>query len=308
VKFISALDKPQIPKVEGIDLRPLARLPEKTAAEHLKSLSNFKRFDDKVFYQDLGIKGQLRYVLSVNVNLLHEERKLRRQKLRQFNGFLTKFNAELKNAQRDRDLGATRRGVEAQLKKLKIRRFFDEPVLRPISPKRTLANGEKKPVASFQVKLKKKPEAIAEANLLDGVCVFITNHVEKHGRGYAMPAKRILQAYRDKTEIEDAFKNMKSFLKLRPFFVNTEQHVRAVFTICVMAYHINKTLARKRKEIEGKDFLNSYALYDPFKDCRMVTLKDPESGSQTSKIIPPSRQTKTLLKRLGLSTLFQEGM
>jgi len=308
VKFISALDKPQIRKVEGMDLRPFAKLPKKNAETHLKSLPHFKSFDGVVFYQDLGVKGELRYVLSVNVNLLREERKFRRQKLRQFEKFLKNFNEELKSAKRDRDPRPTRRPVEDQLKKLKIARFFDEPSLKPITVKRTLANGERKPVSSFQVKLKKKPEAIAEAKLLDGVCVFISNHTEKRGRGYAMTAGRIIQAYRDKTEIEDAFKNMKSILKLRPFFVNTDEHVRAVFSICVLAYHINKTLALKRKEIEGKDYLNSPELYDPFTDCKMVTLKDPESGAYINKVIPPSRETKNLLKRLGLADLLQGPM
>jgi transposase len=308
VKFISALDKPQISKVEGIDLQPFAKLPEKNAEAYLKSLPHFKSFDGTVFYQDLGVKGGLRYVLSVNVNLLREERKLRRQKFRQFDKFLNNFNKELKNAKRDRDIGSTRRKVEDQLKKLKIARFFEEPFLKPVTVKRTLANGEKKPVSSFQVELKKKPEAIDEAKLLDGLCVFISNHTEKSGRGYAMTAVKIIQAYRDKTEIEDAFKNMKSILKLRPFFVNTEAHVRAVFTICVLSYHINKTLALKRKEIEGKDYLNSPELYDPFTDCKMVTLKDPESGAYRNKVIPPSRETKNLLRRLSLAGLLQEQM
>ena len=118
-----------------------------------------------------------------------------------------------------------------------------------------------------------------------------------------MKARQIVQAYRDKTEIEDAFKNMKSIVKIRPFFVNTEQHVKAVFTICVLAYHINKTLANKREMIEGKDYLNSNELYDPFKDGRLVKLTDPETGVSTQKVIPPSRETRVLLKSLGLSDL-----
>ncbi len=79
----------------------------------------------------------------------------------------------------------------------------------------------------------------------------------------------------------------------------------AVFTICVLAYHINKTLARQRKEIQGQDFLNSCELYDPFRDCRMVTLKDSQSRAQTQKIIPPPPESEELVKRLGLSALLQ---
>ena len=160
-------------------------------------------------------------------------------------------------------------------------------------------------VASFQAKVERIPTAIDEAKLLDGTCVFISNHVEKRGRGFSMSAKRILQAYRDKTEIEDAFKNMKSFLKIRPFFVNIEQHVRAVFTICVLAYHLNKSLALKRKQLEGYDYLNSRELYDPFKDSKQISMTDPATGAQCTKIIPPCKETQNLLKKLGLSALLK---
>lgn len=308
IKFISALDKPQIPKVKQIDLRTFARLSEKNIERDLRTLPKWKAFDEKVFYRDLGVVDEFRHVLSVNVKLLREERKLRRQKIRQFDRFFKKLNADLKEARRDRQEGATRRTVEAELKKLKMTRFFEDPALKQITVKRALKDGRKKPITSFQVKLKKKPEAIAQAKLLDGVCVFISNHVEKRGRSYAMSAERIIQAYRDKTEIEDAFKNMKSFLKIRPFFVNTEQHVRAVFTICVLAYHLNKTLALKRKEIEGKDYLNSDELYDPFRDSKLVTLKDPQTGAHVNKVIPPSRETKDLLRRLRLASLLDGRM
>jgi transposase len=305
IKFISALDKPQIPKVPGLDLRRFSRLPEKVAEERLKSWPDFKAFDDKVFYKDLGILEGTRHVLSINTKLLREERKLRRQKLRQVASFLRNLNTELANAQKDRDLQATRNKVEIELKKLKLRRFFEDPVLKPITVRHRSPKGKHRTVSSFQVEVKTKKAVLAEVKLLDGLCVFISSHVAKRGRGYTMSARSILQAYRDKTEIEDAFKNMKSFVKLRPFFVNTEQHVRAVFTICVLAYHINKTLARMRKKIEGKDYLNSCELYAPFRDSRLVTLTDPTSGSTSRKVIPASTQAKLLLKQLGLSALLR---
>lgn len=311
VKFISALDKPQIPKVPGIDLRPLARLPEKGAEERLKSWPAFHPFDGKVFYSDLGVVDGMRYVFSINTKLLRQERKLRRQKLRQFDRFLKSLNVELKHAKRDRDLQVTRGKVQAQLKKLKLTRFFEEPVLEPVNVSKKLAMGDRKAVSTFEVRINRKSDALQDAKLLDGVCVFISNHVAKHGRGYNMKAADILRAYREKTEIEDAFKNLKSFVKLRPFFVNTDQHVRAVFTICVLAYHINKTLSRMRKNIEGRDYLNSDELYDPFRNSELVTMTDPRSGTKSTKVVPPSREAKALLKKLGLSRLLlesEEGM
>jgi hypothetical protein len=305
VKFISALDKSQIPKAPGVNLRPFAKLPEKGLEAQLRMWPKFKRFEESVFFRDLGVIDGRRYVLSINGNLLREERKLRRQKLRQFASFLKAYNEDLRNAQRDRSREPTVRAVVDKLRRLKIARLFEDPVVRPITVRHKRKDGTRKPIASFQIKLKRKDAAIREAKLLDGVCVFISDHVEKRGRGYAMNARQMVQAYRDKTEIEDAFKNMKSFVKIRPFFVNTEEHVRAVFTVCVLSYHLNKTLARARKEIEGKDFLNSNELYDPFVDCKMVTMKDPHTGTIATKVIPPSSETKSLLKSLGLSHLIR---
>ena len=83
---------------------------------------------------------------------------------------------------------------------------------------------------------------------------------------------------REKTKIEDVFKNVKSFLKIRPFFVNTQKHVKAVYTICILAYFLNKFLANQRKSAGEKDYLNSKKLYAPFKNIDIVTLFDPYPG------------------------------
>jgi len=35
---------------------------------------------------------------------------------------------------------------------------------------------------------------------LDRICVFLTNHTEKQGRGFKMKPQTIIKAYRDKTK------------------------------------------------------------------------------------------------------------
>jgi transposase len=111
-------------------------------------------------------------------------------------------------------------------------------------------------------------------------------------------AKRIIEAYREKTQVEDAFKNIKSFVKIRPFFVNTDEHVKAVYTICVLSYFINRYLSEKRKASEEKDYLNSKQLYAPFKSCKMVTLIDTLAGITKKDIIPFSQEQKIILHNI----------
>ena len=164
-----------------------------------------------------------------------------------------------------------------------------------------MKNGTVKFVKSFKVEIKTKDEVINADKLLDGVCVFITNHTERQGRGFKVKPQRIINAYRSKTKIENVFKNVKSFLKLRPFFVNTDNHVKAVYTICIIAYFINKYLANQRKATGEKDFLNSKELYAPFKDIDYITLEDKNTGHTIKKAVELSTSTERLLTKIGLS-------
>jgi transposase len=126
--------------------------------------------------------------------------------------------------------------------------------------------------------------------------MFVTNHVKKEQEQCLFPSKRIIEAYREKTKVEDAFKNIKSFVKIRPFFVNKDEHVKAVYTICVLSYFINRYLSEQRKKSEGKDYLNSKQLYAPFKSCKLVTLIETLAGITKKDIIPLSEEQRSILR------------
>lgn len=51
----------------------------------------------------------------------------------------------------------------------------------------------------------------------------MSNHIEKQGAKFQTQGTQIIRTYREKTKIEDVFKNVKSFLKIRPFFVNKDK-------------------------------------------------------------------------------------
>jgi hypothetical protein len=94
------------------------------------------------------------------------------------------------------------------------------------------------------------------------------------------------------------FKNVKSFLKLRPFFVNTTMHVKAVYTVCILAYFINRYLANLRKELGEKDFLNSRELYAPFRHIDIALLEDSRNQQTTVKAVQLPEETSNLIERL----------
>jgi len=276
LKYISALDKSQIPGIAGKELNVFSSLSSGTDIE---KLSEFEKFDNRLYFKDIGIIKDKRYILGLNPELLTEERRLRQEKLSLFKNFLKTKNQELKKAKKDREEDAAKRAITDKLKRLKITRsLFKEIELEKIKGKRRLKNGTLKTVKSFRIRLPLNQKKLKMRRLLDGVCLFVTNHTEKEGKGFIFSAEKIIMAYRHKTQIEDAFKNIKSFLKIRPFHVNLDDHVEAVYTICVLSYFINKDLARRRKEYEQKDFLNSKELYAPFTSCELVTLKNILTG------------------------------
>jgi transposase len=297
MKYISALDRNQIACC-GIDLTAFKQL---SAEDISPTPDGFKKYDDQLYFHDHGVIDNKRFIIGFNPTLFAEDRKNRKEKIQFFETYLKNENKDLKNSQRERKRQATESRIVNELKRLKIKKYYDPPTLHPIVVERRLKNGTLKSVKSFKVQVKQKADIIGADKLLDGVCVFVTNHIERKGKGFKVNAGKVIRAYRDKTKIEDVFKNVKSFLKIRPFFVNTETHVKAVYTICILAYFLNKFLANQRKACGEKDYLNSKQLYAPFKDIDYVTLFDPISGGIVRKSVELPEKTTRVLEKIGMS-------
>jgi len=296
MKYISALDRNQIPGC-GIDLTPFKQI---STDEVSPKPDGLKKYDDELYFHDHGVIGDKRFIVGFNPSLFVEDRKNRNEKIRFFETYLKNENKDLKNAKKDRKHKATEGRVLNELKSLKIKKYYEEPTLHQIVVQKRLKNGTVKSVNSFRVQVKRRADIIVADKLLDGVCVFITNHIERQGRGFKVNPRKVIRAYRDKTKIEDVFKNVKSFLKIRPFFVNTEKHVKAVYTICILAYFLNKFLANQRKAVGEKDYLNSKELYAPFKNIDFVTLFDRISGESVTKSVELPEETKSILENIGM--------
>ncbi len=299
MKYVSALDKNQIANC-GFDLQMLEGLSVDQATGQINTPPDFQKYDSELYFRDCGKIGSKRFIIGFNPNLFIEEQRNREGKISFFQTYLQKENEQLKNAQRDRKLEATKNRIINELKRLKIKKYYEDPVLHPLKIVKSLKNGTEKVIHSFRIEIEKKENVIQAEQKVDGVCVFVTNHTEKDGLEYKLKPQQVIDCYRKKTKIEDVFKNVKSFLKIRPFFVNTERHVCAVYTVCMIAYFINKYLANKRKDQGEKDYLNSQQLYQPFKDIDIATLADSKSGQEVKKSVSIPQMTKDLLERLGM--------
>ena len=292
MKYISALDRNQIPGC-GFDLQVFENICDDPP-------NDFHKYEDDLYFSDAGVLDGQRLVVGFNPVLFREDRSSRQEKIQFFETYIQNENLGLKNAKRDRDYDTTKTRIICELKRLKLRKYYHDPVLHPIKVSNTLKNGSIKWAESYKIEIQINSETLAAEKLLDGVCVFVSNHIEKQGRNFKLNATQIIRAYREKTKIEDVFKNVKSFLKIRPFFVNTESHVKAVYTICMISYFINRFLSNRRREIGEKDYLNSKELYAPFRDIDHVVLEDKSTGKIIRKSAELPKSTRKLLQQIGM--------
>jgi transposase len=297
LKYVSALDKDQIAGIGAIDWDVLTGISWDNFKERLHA---WDCYDESLYFEDLGLYEGRRYILGFNPQRCRDERMSRQEKMAAFDAFLLAKNRDLSEAVRSRKFEKTKQAVIHELKRLKIKKYFHDPVLTEIIRERTNKQGKVISIQSFQASIQKKSDQIALAERLDGLCVFVSNHIDAHDKTFVFSGQQIICAYRDKTKIEDAFKHIKFFLKIRPFYVYREAHVRAVYSICVLAYFLNKNLAERRKKIDGVDYLNSKNLYEPFRNGDMVTLKDRLTGKTTRKPVEMNFKQKELLNKLAI--------
>jgi transposase len=298
MKYISALDRNQIPGC-GFDLQVFENICDDPPKA-------FHKYDDDLYFSDAGVLDGQRLIVGFNPVLFREDRSSRQEKIQFFETYIQNENHSLQNAKRDRDHDTTKTRIICELKRLKLKKYYQDPVLHPIKVSNTLKNGSIKWAESYKIEIQINSESLAAEKLLDGVCVFVSNHIEKQGRNFKLKAIQIIRAYREKTKIEDVFKNVKSFLKIRPFFVNTESHVKAVYTICMISYFINRFLANRRREIGEKDYLNSKELYAPFRDIDHVVLEDKSTGKIIRKSVELPKSTRKLLQQIGMEHIAAE--
>lgn len=219
LKYLSALDKDRIATiVPGIDLSGFSDISLENFKDRLLQ-QGFVKYDDALYAKDLGVIGPHRDMLGFNPNLWHQERTTRQEKLACFDAFVAQKNLELSQAKRSRKPEPTQRAILDTLRALKIRKYFHQPILREITISHPNNHATAVPVHSFHSTVPPNTTNLAKSPLVDGLCVFLSNHSETTGSHFVVPFGMLIRSYREQSIIEDAFKHIKSFLHLRPFYV-----------------------------------------------------------------------------------------
>ena len=290
-KYITALDKNQIPGTQKVNIERFESINEENMTEQMIKIG-FRKYDDTTYYENLGTVDGRRYVLIFNPEMLTDQRQSRKELIQRAKDYLDKENEALSGAIKSRNRGKTKNKIDKQFKAMKAMNFVDYD-LEPLIIK---ADGRE--INSFHIIPKETDEnreAIKKAEQTNGLWTIVTNTLSKVDDENGFTEDDLIRAYRDKNQIEQAFKDVKSFIKIQPFNVWTPKHVRAHYTICVLSYLLDITIANRLKEMDI-GVKSPQKVYDVLKHGIIGKITMKSTGDEFLKLMSPQSQQKAILE------------
>jgi transposase len=309
-KFISAIRDNQIKEVFDLDQFKSTRVKitdkicghietkklETQPKRKTVGIDGFVSQDNNIFFKELGIVKNRRYVVSFNYELFIKESQDREKRIEQALKEIAEKNQELLNAKRDRDYNATERELLDVLSKWRVRDYFEYSLLPLVSDKKA---------QSFKIECSIKRIKVDKDQLSDGILVYVTDHMEMTNRiDFDVSASDIVAHYKGKHVVENAFRELKSFIAFRPIYVWTEEHVKAHYDISIIACFINNYIRLKIESL-GKSLRDFHAHIE--KAGRVAQLISP-SGITLFKLKKIDTETRSYVERLSLKTILSPAL
>jgi len=305
IRYISAMDRNQLEGVTGLNFAKFSHLDPKGVDKQAAKLKGFTKLNDTTYWCEAKVIGKRRYILCFNPQLFKDQRKARAQAVQNFRSFADGANGQLLHAKRDRERKSSHAKFTKELTKTKLDKFVGV-TLDAIRVKVANEKGKERNVRSYQAAVEIDDKAMRLAGKLDGFWLAVTNHSGKQDGKFKMGAAGIITPYRDKVVIESSFRDIKSFIDVSPVHVWREEHVKAHYTLCVLAHFINRALALRLHECPGgvsQDVVSHEQLYQELSDCRIDHIRLDGDGASTINATILTRRQKDLLHRLGLGHL-----
>ena len=289
--YITAMDKNQIPNLKNVRIERFEILNSENMIEQIEKMM-FVKYDDQTYYQNLGIVNGRRYVLIFNPDMYVDENNSREKLIQRAKAYLEEESKALSNAEKSRNESTTRNRIDKELKTMKADKFIEYDL------EYLVINNKGKEVNSFRIIPKETDatkEAIKQAKRTDGLWVIVTNNTGIEKEGKKLTEEDLISTYRDKNQIEQAFKDVKSFIKIQPFNVWEPKHVRAHYTICVLSYLLNITVTNRLREA-NIDIRSSQKTYEILRDGIIGKMSLKSTGEESLNLMQLQSQQKIILE------------
>ena len=307
IKYISAMDKNQIENMTGIDFTQFYGINVNQIEHCIQYLPEFIKLNNITYYLDVTVKNNRRYILCFNPVLFVEQRSAREKQLVDFREFLKTLNAEYKIAKGTRRADAMLKKCKAQLVSKKLSAFVSIDIQCFDIVRKNVKNREHC-VSTCRATLVMHPQKKQHTGRLDGFWLLVTNLSEKEQDQFIITAPDVINPYREKVVIESAFRDIKSFVEIAPVYVWSEEHVKAHFTICVLAYLINRTITLKLHQNIGqqtKDIVAHERLYQLLSNCQIDHIQIKNKNMSFYKMTLHNQEQTELLERVSLTHLLK---
>jgi len=307
IKYISAMDKNQLETITDSNFTLFKHLNPENVNEQIKKMSDFTKLDNNdTWYREIKVENKRRYILCFNPQLFQDQHKARKQAITDFHAFVDNLNTELLEAVNSRQHKTTYDKFKKRLGKVKLQSFVDVELSKTYLKKKN----QDSPILTYQATVIFDDVARCNASRLDGFWLLVTNHINKNKNGqFAISAEETINPYREKVIIESAFRDIKSFIEIKPVYVWTPLHVKAHYTCCVLSYLINRTLTMRLHENKGKETKETFThekLYKKLSSCQIDRIEVENIDLATYNMTRPTNMQKELIQRIGLPDLLTD--
>ena len=227
------------------------------------SLSSYSKTDDRnLLAKEVNI-DDTRYIICHNRQKAADDRAFRE-------GVISKVEASFKNIKL-KNIEKAKAKVAEILYEKKAKKYFRLDF-----------------TGGFSYSLSEKN--IRKEKALDGKFILATNRID-------LPTSEVVSSYKILSKVENAFREIKDFIKIRPIYHYTKNRVRAHAFICVLSYLLEAIMERKlsRLGITARCALESLA------DIKVV--ENVISNYRIRCVTKINRQRKKILNALGVSSV-----
>lgn len=236
---------------------------------------SWKKVKQNLFVKELNLPSADRRIVALyNPVRAKETSQGRQSKLQEASQYLEGFTLPRKKGQH-KDPEKIHRQIERWLRSRYLSKFFTY-----------CYHGE----GNFEYRLRE--EVLATESQCDGLCLLLTNSKE-------LTAQEVATGYRTLSEVEEAFRQIKSFLRIRPIRHYKELRVRGHVFICVLAYLLEKAI-EKELHSHGLPITARRAL-ETITPIQLVTLE--VMHQRANKVTKISPEQFKIFRSLGVDQL-----
>ena len=320
IEFITALDGNQVSYFDDVInlglFEKVKELDYKSQAKKIKEMlekNNFSAQGHNLYYYELILSDEeilkieketdklalkkRRYFLAFNPELAYLTSKHRKERVEDFEDWVSSYNLELSKALKARNKETIEKNIKKELKKRKISDVVIEYELEACLVKNKDNKGKIKKVQIFHIKLSPiSDELYEQAEKYDGLWILITSISNESEKEFFKKSNFMsyFEIYRLKTTIEESFKILSNFVGVEPFYVYKDEHVKAHFTLCVLAYLIDVTILNKIRSSPKIENKSLERIFHELKKCRQDKIKLTENRT-ISKITQPTAEQDKIL-------------